>query len=1150
MTNRVTALPLLLALLPLAWPCAQARTVWQIGTFDQSPLEFSSKPQDQLTFEIGKSDPHTQWASFQGIGHPYQILFSLDSPRGLYVLKLRALIVKPRVPVMQVSINGHKGMFFLHPVLSYFPGDVESTYHPNNSQADLAIELPPALLKPGQNLISLMCVNDPPSLPGSEDSSGIAYDAVALEQEPAGSYQRNKISAQVQPTVFYRQAANGLFETVDAFIRFNGPAPDGEAALLMKNGHYQAKLPGVDDFGERRISFQVPEWTGDVTGALQVKAGRRSTFEVSLKAERKWNLFVVPHTHLDIGFTDYQGKVAETQARVLSQAADLINRYPEFRFSMDGSWNLQQLLETRPTPKRDEILGLIRSGKMAMPVQYCNLLTGYASLETLYRSLYYSKTLARKYELPFEYANITDVPTYSGSYPSILASSGVKYWVAAANNYRAPLLFHEQWNEHSPFWWEGPDGGRILFWYSWAYLQVQTLFGLPPELAAVRESLPIFLQAYSKDTYKPDAALIYGTQVENTDLFPSTATFASEWNESYTYPKLTYATFPDFFHYIEQHYGKDLPIYKGDGGPYWEDGIGSDAFFAAKDRQNQNRALSAEILSSVTHSVDENLNPPLDVLKDIWRNIILFSEHTWLSYNSITQPDHEEAVKQLRVKDSRAERASLEIEDVMNRSLSQLADQIHVPSKTLVVFNSLNWRRDALVETDLFENPELTDLTTGQDVPLEILYRKEKFLHVRFLATDLPSVGYKCFRIEYGNQAGPDAPALKVPTIENSFYKITIAAESGAISSIYDKQLKRELVDAGSPYKFGQYVYVTGGDRDTEAGNWETVLAYGGTQIIKSFLTLPKADLTVHVAADGQLVRTERQPWGSSVWLTSSAINTPRIETEILLFDHEKKIEFRYHLHKDYTKSKEGVYFAFPVALATPAFAYASQEGWLDPAHNLMKGASLEWFSIQSWMAAYDSNAAVAVVPLDAPLASFGDINRGKWNAQFQPMSGTLFSYVMNNYWDTNYRAGQDGDFTFRYVMTSAAKLDGGALTHLAMEEMRPLEIDYVVSQDKAGNPIRPLPAEGQGFLDTDGLGISLITWKRAEDGNGAILRLAETTGKPTQSYVRLSHSRIVSASIASGVEDAQRALPVEGGAIRLSFKPFEVLTVRVSTSP
>ncbi len=70
--------------------------------------------------------------------------------------------------------------------------------------------------------------------------------------------------------------------------------------------------------------------------------------EVSLTPERKWTIYVVPHTHLDVGYTDYQGKVAETQARVLSQADALITEHPDFRFSMDGSWNLQQLLEHAP----------------------------------------------------------------------------------------------------------------------------------------------------------------------------------------------------------------------------------------------------------------------------------------------------------------------------------------------------------------------------------------------------------------------------------------------------------------------------------------------------------------------------------------------------------------------------------------------------------------------------------------------------------------------------------------------------------------------------------------------------------------------------------------------------------------------------------
>jgi hypothetical protein len=328
------------------------------------------------------------------------------------------------------------------------------------------------------------------------------------------------------------------------------------------------------------------------------------------------------------------------------------------------------------------------------------------------------------------------------------------------------------------------------------------------------------------------------------------------------------------------------------------------------------------------------------------------------------------------------------------------------------------------------------------------------------------------------------------------------------------------------------YIYVTGGD--------------GDTQIINPFPGLPPAKLTVHESTAGKYLGAEKTPWGESISTASSSVNTPLIETEILLFNDQKKIEFRYTVHKNYTTRKEGVYFAFPVAAKHPDFTYATQQQWIDPAQNLMKGGSLEWFDVQHWMAVRDSSIAVGIVPIDASLASFGDINRGTWPGTFTPKTGTLFSYVMNNYWHTNYRAGQGDEFTFRYAMTSAGQLDGGDLTHLAMAEMRPAELDDVVSQDKPGDPLRPLPAEGEGFLQTTADNVALVTWKEAEDGNGTILRLQEIGGKPTETTLRFPHMNIDSAQLCSGVEDNLRKLPVENNSVRLNFGRFEVLTVRV----
>jgi alpha-mannosidase len=1116
-----TAMVVCVALAGLAgrgW--AAEGVVWSIGRFDKSSEEFRGAAKAELIFRAGQGDWRKDWPGFQRPGQVSEIDFALGRPAADgYTLEVSVLTWTPRIPALAAAINGHRGLFYLQPKVNEVFGDGVFAFDPHYSISELQIGIPASYLKRGENVLALEAVDEPTET-GTGARSGFAWDALRLT---AGA-PKEEARARVTPTIFYRRGAEGLKELVDVVVR-----PEvgrrGKVRLELGGRSYEAELAAAD-FGEQRFCFEAPEWSGTEGAKLEVGG---ATYSFSLTAAKKWTVYVAPHTHLDVGFTDYQGKVAETQARVLEQAGQLMEEHPAFRFSMDGSWNLQQLLDTRSEGKRKEILGLIREGKMAMPAQYANLLTGYASLETLYRSLYVAKGYAREYGLPFEYANITDVPSYSGAYPSVLAAAGVKYFVAASNNDRAPVFAHEHWNSKSPFWWEGPDGKRILFWYSRHYEQVETLFGLPPSLHAVRESLPVYLQAHSGPEYKLDEVLLYGTQVENTDLYPSTAAFVGDWDGKYAYPHLEYTTFPKFFEEIASKYGAGLPVYKGDGGPYWEDGAGSDALYTAEDRENQRRALTAEVLASAMHSVQPDLHAPVAEMADIWRHIVLFSEHTWTSYNSVSQPDHEEAVRQLAVKDNQAVAAHFEIADVMDRSLSQLANGIRVPAETLVVFNPLNWQRDALVETDLGPDAGLEDLTTHERVGYQLIEAKESFIRVRFLARGLPAVGYKCYAITRQKRAEPAGAAET--TVENRYYRVSVDAASGAVKSIYDKELKRELVDEKSPYKFGQYVYVSGGD---------------GTSMIHPVATLPPAHLAVDVAGKGRVVAMEKTPFGESVRMVSEAKNTPRIETEMLLFDGAKKIEFRYRVKKDAVTAKEAVYFAFPVAALRPRFAFALQQGWIDPAKDVWRGGSLEWFTVQDWMEAGEEGMHVAVIPVDAPLASFGDINRGEWPAEFRAKSATMFSYAMNNYWHTNYRAAQGGEFRFRYVVTSAAAVDAAALTRLSEESMRPAEVNHVVSQDKPGNPERPLPAEGTGFLEADAKDVVLETWKRAEDGDGSILRLRETAGRAATVRLRFPHGRVNGAELCNGVEDRVRELTVADGAVSVPVGAFEVVTVRV----
>ena len=301
---------------------------------------------------------------------------------------------------------------------------------------------------------------------------------------------------------------------------------------------------------------------------------------------------------------------------------------------------------------------------------------------------------------------------------------------------------------------------------------------------------------------------------------------------------------------------------------------------------------------------------------------------------------------------------------------------------------------------------------------------------------------------------------------------------------------------------------------------------------------------------DGHLVSVTRTPYGWVARLQSTDTNTPGISTEIRLFDHQKKIEFVEDLTKKEVDTKEGVYFAFPFAMDHPQFQYEIQNGVVDPSKNMYPGAGHEWFSVQHWVSAQQDGLSATVMPLDASLVTLGDINRGQWPTSFGTRTGTIFSYVMNNYWDTNYRAGQGGHFRFRYVITSASATDDPQLSHLGWEEMTPLEKDEITPQDKALNTPGPLDGKQGSFLHASDADLALTAWKPAEDGHGTILRFLDLGGVTRTVTVEAPLLQLQQAWQTDAVERNQSQLSLSGAhQFQFTVHPHEIVTVRLITS-
>lgn len=1142
---------------------AEPKTVFRIGEFNASSGEFHShdldyaSPASDIVFEVGKN-ADKDWPRFQpgpangmtgGRLHPFTIDFNLPDPPavGTYYLKIAILFETPRLSHLKLDINGHSGLFYFHPKLDYAAGDWEGTFVPQTSIDSKTIAIPSTWMKSGKNCMVLTALDDPSEAQGSLGSiapghTGLIYDAIELNTAD-GRFNPSHAEVKVEPTIFYRWRAGKLEEVVDVFA--SAASKMRTVSLIVGQTRIEKNLDSALDFGEQRVEFEVPEWKGktDAKISIQTSTGGHN-FPVELNAAKKWSVLVIPNEHLDIGFTDYPAKVAELHSQSIDDAMDIMRARPEFRWTLDGSWVAEQYLEGRSPEAQKRFLDCVRRGAIVIPPEFANQHTGNASLEGLIRSLYDGARLSRTLALPQALAaQNVDVPSYTWSLPSILHDAGIKYFVGASNSWRAPVMLLGKWNEKSPFYWEGPDGGRVLMWYSRAYLQMHTLFGSPWKMESVRDSLPVYLQAYTRPDYAANSVIIFGTQLENTPLAREQADLPSAWNAQYAYPRIEFSTVQSAMQKIEKEADGKFPVFRGDFGPYWEDGYGSDAAHTAIHRQNQERILTAEKMSVLPSLLSPMLRPASDDLNRAWKNELLFDEHTWTYAGATAQPEHQQSEDQLALKRSRVVEAHREIDETIQRSWAQLSSMLAPKQNSVAVFNSLNWTRSDLVELDLSEGVEIFDNTTQQVVPYEVLFEGKGihlpgfgggYMRVRFEAETLPALGYKLYSLRPAITPAKMEIAAKADVVENAFYRLTLDLESGAIKSIFDKELAKELVDQNSPYRFGSFIYVTGGD---DIPN-NSLYRFGAG------LKPPK--LEVHPTLNGKLLEVRKTPFATVFVLTSAGENTPAVRTEITLFNREKKIDLRYDFHKERDLHRESAYIAFPIKIAKASFTYGNQTGFVNPAKDELQGGSREWYVARHWTSVSDANVSVTITPLDAPLVTFGDVVRGNWPAEFNPKTATVFSWLLNNYWGTNFPAWQGGNFTFRYSMTSGKTFDPTEKERFGANAMTPLEMTSV----SASVSKSILPVNQATLVQIDAPNVTLSTWKIAGDGDGSILRLQETGGAASTVGVRSDYLTFSNAWIASSLEENRSEVLTTNGQFEVSIRPFQTLTVRVRSLP
>jgi hypothetical protein len=145
----------------------------------------------------------------------------------------------------------------------------------------------------------------------------------------------------------------------------------------------------------------------------------------------------------------------------------------EFRWTIESVWQVNEWLKrqkplTSVLPKDNakiaRLMNLIKSGQVAISTSWGSMHTDFMGAEELNRLCYDFATLRRSYGIQSKLALLDDVPGHPTSVPSVLAASGTRYLLTGANLFlqTATTLAPGQ----VPFYWESPDGGKVLTWVS------------------------------------------------------------------------------------------------------------------------------------------------------------------------------------------------------------------------------------------------------------------------------------------------------------------------------------------------------------------------------------------------------------------------------------------------------------------------------------------------------------------------------------------------------------------------------------------------------------------------------------------------------------------------------------------------------------
>lgn len=879
-----------------------------------------------------------------------------------------------------------------------------------------------------------------------------------------------------------------------AYLNYKGHESRMVRLLFKKGKNYNALKVNIS-FNGLTDSISIPADTAGIEvfevplPGLAIVKNTQASIEVEsekklfaarciVEPAKKWTVYILPHSHVDVGYTNVQPKVLKLHMNNIDEAIALAGKtqnYPRearYKWNTEAVWVVDNYLKNADTAKRKLFWDAVKKGWINIDAAYGNINTSLTDSRQLMQMFHTGKQLGKEHDIDIQTMFQGDVPGSSWGLAAQVNQTGIKYFLSGPNA-SDRIGSTPNWQD-KPFYWLSPSGTqKLLFWQCQPYSIGYTLKGskIPnffnidepkafytghPSENFLNPYLFQYLNKLVSNSFPYDMTILTWAMSDNAPIDPELPDAVKMWNERYASPRLVITSTKQFFTDFEAKYKNEIPLLKGDYTEYWTDGVGSAAKETAINRNTSSKLQQANAIWTIRNKIPY----PVTKFEEAWKNILLFSEHTWGAYNSISEPQNPKVKEEWSIKQGFALNGQKQTDSLMQLALKDAGSL----TNAIDVYNTGSSVRSDLVmvSANLSQAGDLVKDIRGNKIASQRLSTGE----LVFMAKGIAAFAKSRYTVNPG-KAYSAGTSVKIAsnTITNDIYTIELDNKTGTIKKLIGLTSKRNFVVQDS-VSFNQYLYLLGDS-------------------LKNLQTSDNAQITLK----------EEGPLVASLLIKSSAPGCNSLTQEIRLVQGSDKIEIINTVDKKAVLKKEGVHFAFPFNIPNPELRYNIPWGSVLNGYDQLPNGNKNWYAMQRWLDISNEEFGVTVSSPDAPLFEIGSITAnllgGLYNSPLwikdQPSSSRIYSWAMNNHWHTNFVASQEGLMSFRYFIKTHEKPYNAYNANLfGIENHKPL----IVSK-ASGN------ADEKLFFTLNGNNqVFAESLQPAADGKGVIMQLINSSDK------------------------------------------------------